>query len=111
MYVETNGLGITITPGEGVEDITEQVRAGWKQPAPPSGPAAPSDKGDAAELPELPADLVPIDVPVEEAGAELEKTSGSDRTWYKSPWLWGGVVVLAVAGTLTAVYYRRRRTA
>jgi len=37
--------------------------------------------------------------------------SASPSRWYKSPWLWGGVGVLAVTGTLTAVYLRRRSRA
>lgn len=116
MYVATGELGITITPGEGVEDITEQIRAGWKPPAPPSGPAAPSSKADAGAALEPSAALdmpieTPIDTSVEDTGAGLEKAGAAEQVWYKSPWLWGGVAVLAVVGTLTAVYYRRRPTA
>lgn len=107
MYLNVNQqdliFGLTITPGEGVEDVTAQyIASGEGMPTPGPGPAAPSDKlaldtsGTVSE-----ETVEPL---IGDAGGSFKVGSA---TWYKSPWLWGGAVLL-VAAAATAVVWSRR---
>jgi len=96
-------FGLTITPGEGVEDITARmVATGEQMPTPGTGPAAPSDKlaldtsGTVSE-----ETVEPL---IGDAGGSFKVGSA---VWYKSPWLWGGVVLLAAAAATAVVWSRR----
>ena len=107
MYLKVNKqdliFGLTITPGEGVEDITAQyIASGEGMPTPGPGPAAPSDK-PAPEGMVSEENVAPL---IGDAGGTFKVGSS---TWYKSPWLWGGVVLLAAAAA-TAVVWSRRTT-
>ncbi len=102
MYLNLGNLGLTIVPGEGVEDVTAQyIASGERQPTPGPGPAAPSDKpvpDDGTVSEEV------VEPLVGDAGGTF-KVGGTD--WWKSPWLWGGAAVLAAAA-VTAVWWSRR---
>lgn len=111
MYVQD--FGISITPGEGVEDITQQfLTSGQQQPKPGTSPAKSQPEGKVEFVDTL--GPVPDETVLDETqitngnGGYVEPKSG-EKVWYRSPWLWGGVAVLAVAGVTAAVYMRRRR--
>jgi len=106
MYLNVNQqdviFGLTITPGEGVEDVTAQyIASGEQPPVPGLGPAAPSDKPlpDAGTVSE--ETVEPL---IGDAGGSFKVGSA---VWYKSPWLWGGVVLLAAAAATAVVWSRR----
>jgi hypothetical protein len=106
MYLDVNQqdliFGLTITPGEGVEDITAQfIESGAQMPTPGLGPAAPSDKPmlDTGTVSE--ETVEPL---IGDAGGTFKVGSA---VWYKSPWLWGGAALLLAAAATAVVWSRR----
>ena len=107
MYLNVNQqdliFGLTITPGEGVEDVTARIIAtGEQMPTPGMGPAAPSDK----PAPTGTVSEETVEPLIGDGGGSFKVGS---VVWYKSPWLWGGAAVLAVAAATAVVWSRRTR--
>ena len=95
-------FGLTITPGAGVEDITEAyVKSGATMPTPGPGPAAPST--DKTQLLDT-TGPIPEEVVAPAIGDAFKAAS---KSWYKSPWLWGGAAVLVLAAATAVVWSRR----
>lgn len=95
-------FGLTIMPGEGVEDVTAQyIASGTEMSTPGPGPAAPSDKPSLDTSGTVQEETVE---PLIGDGGSF-KVGGSE--WWKSPWLWGGAALLAAAA-VTAVWWSRR---
>lgn len=107
MYIKD--LGITITPGEGVTDVTEEfIASGYEVPKPGTSPAKSEPKDKQVVVTTMPESSEEVKITgMDVEGGGVYKTA--EKQWYKSPWLWGGVAVLAVAGTTAAIYFRRRR--